>query len=45
MLTRDLVEALRREHGIYMAGNGRINIAGLTLQTIPQFVAGLAPHL
>lgn len=41
----DTVEALRREHGIYMAGNGRINIAGLTLNTIPQFVAGLAPHL
>ncbi|WP_327752352.1 aromatic amino acid transaminase (plasmid) [Sphingobium sp. SJ10-10] len=41
----DAVEALRRERGIYMAGNGRINIAGLTLDNIPAFVAGLAPYL
>ncbi|WP_052757382.1 amino acid aminotransferase [Sphingobium chungbukense] len=41
----EAVEALRREHGIYMAGNGRINIAGLTLDTIPAFVAGVAPYL
>lgn len=37
--------AMRRDHGIYMAGNGRINIAGLTPETIPAFVAGLLPHL
>lgn len=41
----DAVETLRRQHGIYMAGNGRINIAGLTLDTIPAFVSGLAPYL
>nr|WP_093087541.1 amino acid aminotransferase [Sphingobium sp. AP50] len=44
-LAPDAVVAMRREKGIYMAGNGRINIAGLTLPTIPAFVAGLAPHL
>ncbi|WP_150291508.1 amino acid aminotransferase [Sphingobium estronivorans] len=41
----DAVEALRREHGIYMAGNGRINIAGLTLENIPAFIVGVAPYL
>lgn len=39
------VIALREAHGIYMAGNGRINIAGLRLDTIPTFIAGLSPHL
>lgn len=39
------VVALREAHGIYMAGNGRINIAGLRLDTIPTFIAGLSPHL
>ena len=39
------VAAMRADHGIYMAGNGRINIAGLRLDTIPAFVAGLSPHL
>lgn len=39
------VIALRETHGIYMAGNGRINIAGLRLETIPTFIAGLTPHL
>jgi aromatic-amino-acid transaminase len=41
----DAIGVLRSDHGIYMAGNGRINIAGLTLRTIPTFVAGLTPHL
>ncbi|WP_375196594.1 amino acid aminotransferase [Sphingobium sp.] len=41
----DAVDRLRRDHGIYMAGNGRINIAGLTMDSIPAFVAGLAPYL
>jgi aromatic-amino-acid transaminase len=36
------VEALRRDHGIYMAGSGRINIAGLTAGTIDRFVAAIA---
>lgn len=36
------VEALRRDHAIYMAGSGRINIAGLTEANTPRFVAALA---
>jgi aromatic-amino-acid transaminase len=39
------VTALRDDHGIYMAGNGRINIAGLRLDTVPTFVAGLERFL
>ncbi|MCG9917537.1 MAG: aromatic amino acid transaminase [Phenylobacterium sp.] len=35
------VEALRRDHAIYMARNGRINVAGLTMDTIPAFVRAL----
>lgn len=33
--TPDLVERLRVEHGIYMVGDSRMNIAGLNAQTIP----------
>ncbi|WP_313331641.1 amino acid aminotransferase [Sphingobium yanoikuyae] len=44
-VTPAAVAAMRADHGIYMAGNGRINIAGLRLDTIPAFVAGLSPHL
>ncbi|MGJ8546315.1 MAG: aromatic amino acid transaminase [Sulfitobacter sp.] len=29
------VEALRKEHGIYMVGDSRMNIAGLNAQTVP----------
>jgi aromatic-amino-acid transaminase len=39
------VIAMREAHGIYMAGNGRINIAGLRHESIPAFVAGIAPYL
>lgn len=38
-------EALRLEHGIYMAGNGRINISGLREDAIPRFASAVAPHL
>jgi len=38
-LTPAQVEALRRDHGVYMTGNGRINIAGLTAETIAPFAA------
>jgi aromatic-amino-acid transaminase len=44
-VTSAAVAVMRADHGIYMAGNGRINIAGLRLDTIPAFVAGLLPHL
>lgn len=40
----DVVE-LRERQGIYMAGNGRINICGLTRQSIPAFLTSLAPYL
>ncbi len=36
------VEALRRDHGIYMAGSGRINLAGLRAADADIFVAALA---
>ena len=35
------IEALRTGHGIYMAGNGRINLAGLKTIDIPRFVESL----
>ena len=35
-------QALREDHGIYMAGSGRINIAGLTMGNLPKFIAALA---
>lgn len=37
-LTPDQVLAIRRDHAVYMAGSGRINIAGLTLGSVPRFV-------
>ena len=36
-LTPDQVSAIRRDHAVYMAGSGRINIAGLTLESVPRF--------
>lgn len=36
------VEAMRRDHGVYMTASGRINIAGLTAETIPAFAAAYA---
>jgi aromatic-amino-acid transaminase len=41
-VTKEQVVTLREEHGIYMAGSGRINIAGLTAGNIPKFIAALA---
>ena len=35
------VEWLRDRHGIYMAGSGRINIAGFSMAAIPRFHAAL----
>jgi aromatic-amino-acid transaminase len=40
-LSADQVATLRKDHGIYMAGSGRVNLAGLTLKTVPQFIAAL----
>jgi aromatic-amino-acid transaminase len=40
-LTSDQIMTLRSKHGIYMAGSGRINIAGLTVGNIESFIAAL----
>lgn len=40
-LSKDQIQALRDDHAIYMAGSGRINIAGLHLGNIPKFIAAL----
>ena len=34
-LSTEIVEALRKDHGIYMVGDSRINIAGLNKETVP----------
>lgn len=36
-LTPDQVTDLRKTHAVYCAGSGRINLAGLTAETIPAF--------
>jgi aromatic-amino-acid transaminase len=40
-LNADQILALREDHGVYMAGSGRINIAGLTAGNIEMFLAAL----
>lgn len=41
-VSNDQVHQLREEHGVYMAGNGRINVAGLTMDNVDNFVSALA---
>lgn len=41
-LTSDQILAMRERHGVYMAGSGRINVAGLTMGNIDKFVAAVA---
>lgn len=41
-VTPDQVKQLREEHGIYMAGSGRVNIAGLHMGNIEKFVNAVA---
>ena len=41
-LTPDQVLAMREKHGVYMAGSGRINVAGLTMGNIDTFIAAVA---
>ena len=41
-LTSEQILQLRDDHGIYMAGSGRVNIAGLTAGNIDKFIADLA---
>lgn len=40
-LTGEQILAIREKHGVYMAGSGRINIAGLTTGNVDQFIAAL----
>lgn len=44
-LTPAQVETLRRDHAAYMAGSGRINLAGLTADTVQPFVQALGACL
>ncbi|MFM5923457.1 MAG: aromatic amino acid transaminase [Novosphingobium sp.] len=41
-LSPEQILALRSDHGIYMAGSGRINVAGLTMGNIDKFIADVA---
>ena len=41
-LSKEQIQALREDHGIYMAGSGRINVAGLTVGNLPKFVGAIA---
>ncbi|RVQ67818.1 aspartate/tyrosine/aromatic aminotransferase [Croceicoccus ponticola] len=41
-LSKEQIEALRDDHAVYMAGSGRINIAGLTAGNIDKFIAAVA---
>jgi len=41
-LSKEQVLEMREKHGVYMAGSGRINIAGLTMGNIDKFVAAVA---
>ena len=40
-LDKEQIETLRKDHGIYMAGSGRINVAGLTMDNIDKFIGAL----
>jgi aromatic-amino-acid transaminase len=40
--TPEQVQAMRTKHGVYFAGSGRINVAGLTMGNIEQFIAAVA---
>lgn len=40
-LNKDQIVSLREDHAIYMAGSGRINVAGLHSGNIPNFIAAL----
>ncbi|KLI65297.1 aromatic amino acid transaminase [Aurantiacibacter marinus] len=41
-VSKEQVQQLRSDHAVYMAGSGRINVAGLTTDNIDKFVAALA---
>ena len=41
-LSPEMVETLRRDHAVYMVGDSRINIAGLSAQTVPILASAIA---
>ena len=41
-MTPEQILAIREQHGVYMAGSGRINVAGLTMGNIDAFLVALA---
>ena len=41
-LSTEQIQSLRDDHGIYMAGSGRINVAGLTAGNLDKFTGALA---
>ncbi len=41
-LTEAQVETLRRDHGIYMVSDSRINVAGLNARTVPILATAIA---
>jgi aromatic-amino-acid transaminase len=41
-LSKEQVLEMREKHGVYMAGSGRINVAGLTMGNIDKFIAAIA---
>lgn len=41
-LSKEQVLEMREKHGVYMAGSGRINVAGLTMGNIDKFIASVA---
>lgn len=41
-ITPDQVDRLRTEHGIYMVGDSRLNIAGLNAATVPVLARAVA---
>lgn len=44
-IDHEAVMALRRDHAIYVADDGRVNLAGLQPDTIDTLVSALRPHL
>ena len=40
-LSKEQIAALREDHAIYMAGSGRINVAGLTMGNVEKFIDAL----
>jgi len=40
-LSPQVVERIRAEHGVYMVGDSRMNIAGLTTETVPKLAKAI----